>query len=163
MGFSCEVQHHAEFLAENISAGRLKLNRALPKKLTYHDPCYLGRYGGIYEEPRRVLGAIDSLEIKEMERSRRKSFCCGAGGGWMWMDEKIGKRINIQRLEDALETKPEWISTACPFCVTMFDDAIKSLDREENLKIWDIAEIVDQALGINSTEGTNHKDDPSGE
>jgi len=148
LGFSCEVKHHTEFLAEHVTSGRLKLNRAITKKMTYHDPCYLGRYGGIYEEPRRVLNAISSLDLKEMKRSEKESFCCGAGGGWMWMDEKIGKRLNIQRLEDALETDPEWISTACPFCVTMFDDAIKSKDKEESLKIWDIAEIVELALDI---------------
>jgi Fe-S oxidoreductase len=116
--------------------------------LTYHDPCYLGRYSQIYEQPRRILKAIPALEFKEMDRSEKTSFCCGAGGGWMWMDEKIGKRINIQRLEHALETDPDWISTACPFCVTMFDDAIKSKDKEDSLKIWDIAEIVEQALDI---------------
>jgi Fe-S oxidoreductase len=93
-----------------------------------------------------VLQAIPSLEIREMKRSRNKSLCCGAGGGWMWMDEKIGKRINIQRLEDALSTEAHWIATACPFCVTMFDDAIKSKDMEGSLKIWDIAEIVEQSL-----------------
>jgi len=146
MGFSCDVKHHTEFLAEQIKTGRLKMDRAIPKKLTYHDPCYLGRYNGIYEAPRQVLNAIASLDFREMERSRKESFCCGAGGGWMWMDEKIGKRINIQRLEDALATDPDWITTACPFCVTMFDDAIKSKDKEESLKIWDIAEIVEQAL-----------------
>ncbi len=146
LGFSCEVIHHAVFLADRLKDGRLKINQALPKKLTYHDPCYLGRYSGIYEAPRQVLKAIPSLSLEEMKRSRKKSFCCGAGGGWMWMDEKIGKRINIQRLEDALATDPEWIATACPFCVTMFDDAIKSKDKEESLKIWDIAELVDQAL-----------------
>jgi Fe-S oxidoreductase/nitrate reductase gamma subunit len=148
MGFSCDVMHHAEFLAEQIGSGRLKLDRAIPKKLTYHDPCYLGRYSGIYSAPRQVLEAIPSLDCREMERSGKESLCCGAGGGWMWMDEKIGERINIRRLEDALATDPEWIVTACPFCVTMFDDAIKSKDREENLKIWDIAEIVEQALAV---------------
>lgn len=146
MGFSCEVIHHAVFLADRIKAGRLKLEQALAKKITYHDPCYLGRYSGIYEAPRKVLKAIPSLDIKEMGRSKQKSFCCGAGGGWMWMDEKIGKRINVQRLEDALATDPEWIATACPFCVTMFDDAIKSKEREETLRVWDIAELVEQAL-----------------
>jgi Fe-S oxidoreductase len=140
------VIHHAEFLAELLRAGRLKLDRGIPKKLTYHDPCYLGRYNGIYEAPREVLQAVPSLDFREMERSRKRSFCCGAGGGWMWMDEKIGKRINIQRLEDAISKEPDWISTACPFCVTMFDDAIKSKDKEESLKIWDLAEIVEQAL-----------------
>lgn len=148
MGFSCDVKHHAEFLAEQIETGRLKMDRAIPKKLTYHDPCYLGRYSGIYKAPRLVLNAIASLDIREMERSGKDSLCCGAGGGWMWMDEKIGKRINIQRLEDALVTDPDWIATACPFCVTMFDDAIKSKDKEESLKIWDIAEIVEQALSV---------------
>jgi len=148
MGFSCDVKHHAEFLSELIGSGHLKLDRAIPKKLTFHDPCYLGRYNGIYKAPREVLHAIPSLDIREMKRSGKESFCCGAGGGWMWMDEKIGKRINIQRLEDALSIDPDWIATACPFCVTMFDDAIKSKDKEESLQIWDIAEIVEQALAI---------------
>ena len=146
MGFSCEVIHHAEFLAEEIVSGRLKTGKPIPKKLTYHDPCYLGRYSGIYDAPRQVLRAIPSLDIREMERSANRSLCCGAGGGWMWMDEKIGQRINVRRLEDALATEPEWIASACPFCITMFDDAIKSKEREESLKIWDIAEIVEQSL-----------------
>ncbi len=148
LGFSCDVKHHAEFLSELIGSGHLKPDHAIPKKLTYHDPCYLGRYNGIYKAPREVLHAIPSLDIREMKRSGKESFCCGAGGGWMWMDEKIGKRINIQRLEDALAIDPDWITTACPFCVTMFDDAIKSKDKEESLQIWDIAEIVEQALAI---------------
>ncbi len=146
MGFSSEVIHHAVFLAGQIKTGRLRLGQALARKITYHDPCYLGRYSGIYEAPREVIRAIPFLDLKEMKRSREKSFCCGAGGGWMWMDEKIGKRINIQRLEDALAIDPEWIVTACPFCVTMFDDAIKSKEKEERLKIWDLAELVEQAL-----------------
>jgi Fe-S oxidoreductase/nitrate reductase gamma subunit len=146
MGFSSEVIHHAEFLAKEIGSGRLKTGQPILKKITYHDPCYLGRYNGIYDAPRQVLRAIPSLEIREMERSGNRSLCCGAGGGWMWMDEKIGQRINIRRLEDALATEPEWIASACPFCITMFDDAIKSKDQEERLKIWDIAEIVEQSL-----------------
>lgn len=146
LGFSCEVAHHSVFIQENIRNGRLKLNHALDKKLTFHDPCYLGRYSGIYEPPREVLTSIPALDLREMKRSRIDSLCCGAGGGWMWMDEKIGKRMNIQRLEDALTTNPEWIATACPFCVTMFDDAIKDKNMEKDLKIWDIAELVEQAM-----------------
>ena len=146
LGFSCEVVHHSVFIQENIRNGRLKLNHALAKKLTYHDPCYLGRYSGIYEPPREVLTSIPALDLREMKRSRIDSLCCGAGGGWMWMDEKIGKRMNIQRLEDALTVNPEWIATACPFCVTMFDDAIKDKNMEKDLKIWDIAELVEQAM-----------------
>jgi len=146
LGYHAEVIHHAEFLQDQVLAGRLKLDHKLAKTLTFHDPCYLGRYSDIYDPPRRVLEAIPSVEIREMKRSRNKSLCCGAGGGWMWMDEKIGKRVNIQRLEDALATEAEWIATACPFCVTMFDDAIKSKDLEEQVKIWDIAEMVEQSL-----------------
>jgi Fe-S oxidoreductase/nitrate reductase gamma subunit len=146
LGFRCEVVHHAVFLQENIKAGRLRLEHALTKRLTYHDPCYLGRYSGIYEPPRRVLEAIPCLDIREMKHSRINSLCCGAGGGWMWMDEKIGKRINIHRLESALATDPEWIATACPFCITMFEDAIKDKNMEDDLKIWDIAELAEQAI-----------------
>lgn len=146
MGFECEVIHHAIFLQENIQRGRLKPEHSLAKKVTYHDPCYLGRYSGIYDPPRHILRSISALNLTEMKRSKIDSLCCGAGGGWMWMEEKIGKRINIQRLEDALETNPEWIATACPFCVTMFNDGIKDKDLSDGLKIWDIAEMVEQAL-----------------
>ena len=146
LGFNCEVIHHAEFLHENIRNGRLKPEYPLAQKVTYHDPCYLGRYNGLYDPPREVLKAIPSLNIREMKRSRADSLCCGAGGGWMWMDEKIGKRMNIQRLEDVLDSEAEWIATACPFCVTMFTDAIKDKNMEEDLKVWDIAELVSQAL-----------------
>ena len=146
IGFQAEVEHHTTFLEDQIQKGALTLNSTLNKKLTYHDPCYLGRYSGIYESPRDVLRSIPSLQLQEMPRIKKDSLCCGAGGGWMWMDEKIGKRINIRRLEDALTTHPEWIATACPFCVTMFDDAIKNTDRENELKIWDIAELVALSL-----------------
>jgi Fe-S oxidoreductase/nitrate reductase gamma subunit len=146
LGFSCDVVHHTEFLQQTIQSKRLKFDHPLNKRLTYHDPCYLGRYSGIYEPPREVLKSMDSLVLREMRHSKIDSLCCGAGGGWMWMDEKIGKRINIHRLEDALTTNPEWIATACPFCVTMFDDAIKDKEMENDLKILDIAEVVEQAL-----------------
>lgn len=146
LGFQAEITHHATFLEGQIRKGALTLNSPLNKKLTYHDPCYLGRYSGIYESPRNVLRSIPSLQLQEMQRTKKDSLCCGAGGGWMWMDEKIGKRINILRLEDALKTNPEWIATACPFCVSMFDDAIKNTNRENELRIWDIAELVALSL-----------------
>ena len=147
LGFNSEVIHHTEFLQKSLVDGRLKLNLPLAKKLTYHDPCYLGRYNGIFSEPRQILRSIPSLQLKEMERSQIDSFCCGAGGGWMWMDEKIGKRINLQRIEDVIATDPEWLATACPFCVTMFSDAVKDKGVEEKIKVLDIAEIVAQAIG----------------
>ncbi|MGD8535760.1 MAG: heterodisulfide reductase-related iron-sulfur binding cluster [Candidatus Aminicenantes bacterium] len=146
LGFTCDVVHHTEFLQKTIQNGGLQFDHPLNKRLTYHDPCYLGRYSGIYEPPREILKSMNSLDIREMKHSKIDSLCCGAGGGWMWMDEKIGKRINIHRLEDALTTNPEWIATACPFCVTMFDDAIKDKEMEDELKILDIAEVVEQAL-----------------
>lgn len=146
LGFSCETVHHSQFILENIQNGKLRMGRALSKRLTYHDPCYLGRYSGLYDPPRKLLKSIPSLDIREMKRSRADSFCCGGGGGWMWMDEKIGKRINIERLEDALAVDPEWIATACPFCVTMFEDAIKNKNLEDSLRVWDIAELVEKAL-----------------
>ena len=146
LGFSCEVVHHADFLKENIRNKRLKLDHALAKKTTYHDPCYLGRYSGIYKSPRQVLNSIPALDIREMKRSGIDSLCCGGGGGWMWMEETIGTRINIRRLDDALTVDPEWIATACPFCITMFDDAVKNKNMEEKLKIWDIAELVELSI-----------------
>ena len=146
LGFQAEVKHHATFIEEQIKSGALTLKNPLGKKMTYHDPCYLGRYAGIFEAPRAILRSIPSLQLQEMPKTKMDSFCCGAGGGWMWMDEKIGKRINIQRLEEAVTVNPEWIATACPFCVTMFDDAIKNTDRDNELKIWDIAELVALAL-----------------
>lgn len=153
LGFQAEVKHHTTFLEAQIQKGALTLNSPLNKKLTYHDPCYLGRYSGIYKSPREVLRSIPSLQFQEMQRTKKDSLCCGAGGGWMWMDEKIGKRINILRLEDTLTTDSEWIATACPFCVTMFDDAIKNTERENELKIWDIAELVALSLFGNLDSG----------
>jgi Fe-S oxidoreductase/nitrate reductase gamma subunit len=146
LGFQAEVLHHSSFLSEQIRLGNLKLDFPLNKRMTYHDPCYLGRYSGIFDPPRDVIRSIPSAQLHEMERTRKDSLCCGAGGGWMWMDEKIGRRINVQRLEEALSADPEWIATACPFCVTMFDDAIKDTEREDKLRIWDIAELVALAL-----------------
>lgn len=146
LGFHAEVIHHTEYLQRKLNEGQLKLEQPLPKRITYHDPCYLGRYSGIFSEPRQLLNAVPSLRLKEMQRSRIDSFCCGAGGGWMWMDEKIGKRINIQRIEDVIATDPEWLATACPFCVTMFSDAVKDKGVEEKVKVWDIAEIIARSL-----------------
>ena len=146
MGFSCEVLHHTTFLQEFFESGRLKSDVPLKAKLTYHDPCYLGRYNKIYEAPRRVLQSVVDGNIREMPRSRSDSFCCGAGGGWMWMDEKTGERINLERMKDVLATESDAVATACPFCVTMFSDAVKDKDLENEIKVWDIAEIVADSL-----------------
>jgi Fe-S oxidoreductase/nitrate reductase gamma subunit len=146
LGFSREVVHHTTFLWESLKKGQLNLKESQARTITYHDPCYLGRYSDIYEPPRHLLRSIPSLDVQEMKRSRGDSLCCGAGGGWMWMDEKIGRRINIERLEDALEIHCQGVATACPFCVTMFNDAIKDKEMENDFKIWDIAEIIAESI-----------------
>lgn len=146
MGFSSEVIHHTTFLWESLKKGQLKLRKGRVESITYHDPCYLGRYSDIFEPPRLILRSFPSLEVREMKRSRADSLCCGAGGGWMWMDEKIGKRINIERLEDALATNCKGVATACPFCVTMFNDAVKDKELADDFKIWDIAELIADSI-----------------
>jgi len=146
LGFSSEVLHHTTFLWESLKKGQLKLTENRIKTITYHDPCYLGRYNDIFEPPRNILRSLPHMDVREMKRSRADSLCCGAGGGWMWMDEKIGKRINIERLEDALATSCEGVATACPFCVTMFNDAIKDKALENDFQIWDIAELIADSI-----------------
>lgn len=115
------------------------------KKITFHDSCYLGRYNDLYEEPRELLKQVNKGELEEMKRSKDRGLCCGAGGGRMWMEEKIGKKVNIERTEEALETNAEVISTACPFCMTMLTDGVKEKGKAEEVKVKDFAELVLEA------------------
>jgi Fe-S oxidoreductase len=117
-----------------------------PITVTYHDSCYLGRYNQIYEEPRRILTSIPGVNLKEMKRSRFRSFCCGGGGGRMWMEEHLGKKINEMRTLQALELKPDVIATACPYCLTMLGDGLKAKRMEESVKALDIAELLEKSL-----------------
>ncbi len=137
-----EVVHHSELLTELIADGRLKLKPGAQTKVTYHDSCYLGRHNDIYDAPREVLEAVEGVETLEMKRSRREGFCCGGGGGRMFMEEDLGSRINHERIEEAAGTGADEVCTACPFCLTMLGDAIKETDRSESLKARDLAEIV---------------------
>ncbi len=146
LGFSSDVSHHTTFLWDHLKKGQLEITGNEVRKITYHDPCYLGRYSDIYEPPRDILRSFPSMELREMKRNKADSLCCGAGGGWMWMDEKIGKRINIERLEDALTAGSEGVVTACPFCVTMFNDAIKDKEVENSYRLWDIAELIADSI-----------------
>jgi Fe-S oxidoreductase len=141
-----EVLHHAEYLHELVVSGRLALNRPLPFKATYHDSCYLGRYNEIYDQPRAVLGEIPGLQLVEMDRHHKRGFCCGAGGGRMWMEETLGQRINDVRVAQALEKEPQVAVTACPFCMVMFEDGLKTHGREEEVKVYDLIEMVEKAL-----------------
>jgi Fe-S oxidoreductase len=130
----------------------LKLKGIDPITVTYHDSCSLGRYHQIYEEPRRILTSIPGVELREMERSRFRSFCCGGGGGRIWMEEHLGKRINEMRIEQALELKPDVIATACPYCLTMLSDGLKAKGMEELVKSLDIAELLEKSVADESDE-----------
>ena len=148
LGGNYEVVHHSVFIDSLRQDGKLNLPEGFDeRKLTYHDPCYIGRYNDVYDEPRRVLNVINSNEISEMGRNRNKSFCCGGGGGRAWMEEKIGTRINQNRVNEALETKAEVLAAACPFCITMFEDGVKGVEAEDKMKIEDISEIIVRAIG----------------
>jgi len=141
-----EVVHHTEFIADLIRQGKLKLSGELAQKATYHDSCYLGRYNDIYEAPREVLSSIRGVSVLEMDRKRQKGFCCGGGGGRMWMEEQIGKKMNQMRSDEALKTGAEILATACPYCLQMFEDGIKTIGAEENLQAKDLAELIAEAL-----------------
>ena len=145
-GGNYEVMHYTEFLADALTSGKLKLTKPIDKVVTYHDSCFLGRGNEIYEAPRTILRAIPGLRLVEMERSGVRSFCCGAGGGRMWMEEKIGTRINQIRTEQAVQTKAESVGTACPYCLTMLGDGIKEKGLEESMTSFDLSELVEKAM-----------------
>lgn len=145
-GLDIEVIHHSQLLDELVSAGRLKLDRADLGKVAFHDSCYLGRYHEIYEAPRRALARATGREPVEMPRNREKSFCCGAGGGRMWLEESVGKNINVDRVEEVLAQAADTVCVCCPYCLTMFADGLKDKNAEDKLKVLDLAEIIDRAL-----------------
>jgi len=144
-GGKYEVTHHSDFLGRLISEGKIKPTIGIDSKITFHDSCYLGRWNNIYSSPRDILKAIPSARLVEMKQNHDESMCCGAGGGRMWMEEKIGKRINVTRTEQAIETNADTVASACPFCITMMMDGLKAKEVQDKVKVLDIAEIVDQA------------------
>jgi len=150
LGGDYEVIHHSTFLQELIDSGKLKFDGGpfKGKKITYHDSCFLGRANNIYEAPRSVLEALDA-DLVEMKRSRKTGLCCGAGGGQMFKEPESGKKdINIERTEEALATGASTIAVACPFCMTMMSDGIKNKEKEQEIKVKDLAELIAEAKGL---------------
>lgn len=147
-GGDFEVYHYTELFSSLIAQGRLQPSKAIDTEMTYHDSCYLGRYNGLYEEPREILRALPGAKLVEMPRSRSRSFCCGGGGGRFWMEEHLGTRINHARFEDVQKTGARMVVTSCPFCLTMMSDAIKEKGMEEKHEARDLAQVLREAVGV---------------
>lgn len=152
LGGNYDVIHHSQFLQELINEGKVTMQGGgefKGRKITYHDSCFLGRANNVYEAPRKVLEALDA-ELVEMKRCKTKGLCCGAGGGQMFKDAEPGKKeINIERTEEALSTGAGTIAVACPFCMTMMSDGVKNKEKESEVKVRDLAELIAEAEGLN--------------
>ncbi|MBK7498237.1 MAG: (Fe-S)-binding protein [Ignavibacteriales bacterium] len=142
-GGNFEVKHHTQFIEELLAGGKIQMKKESEKhKVTYHDSCYLGRYNDVYESPRKSLNKVAGLDLVEMERNKSKGFCCGAGGGRMFLEDEEGGRINEERAKEALSTNADTIASACPFCMTMMTDGVKHFEKTEEVTVKDIAEII---------------------
>lgn len=147
LGGNYEVKHHSQYLQELIDAGKLTVEGGefKGKKITFHDPCYLGRANNVYEAPRTLVKKLDA-ELVEMKRCKSKGLCCGAGGAQMFKEaEKGNKEINVERTDEALEIKPDVIATGCPFCMTMMTDGVKLAEKEKEVQVFDLAELIASA------------------
>ena len=146
LGGNYEVIHHTQLLARLVGQGKLTPVTAIDEKLTYHDPCFLGRHNKVFSPPREILQAVPGVQATEMHRCKERGFCCGAGGARMWMEERIGKRINTERIEEALALDPDTISTSCPYCLVMLGDAVAakkgSGDARDTLEVVDVAQVL---------------------
>jgi Fe-S oxidoreductase len=141
-----EVIHISQYLFQLMNEGRLVPTKEFGKKVTYHDPCYLGRHNGIYDEPREVLKSIPGLELRELAESRENSLCCGMGGGRIWMETPKSERFSDIRLEQAIEAGAEVLATACPYCITQFEDSRLTMEDSEAIQIMDITEILQEVI-----------------
>jgi len=150
LGGNYEVKHHSQFLQELINEGKLTVEGGVfkGKKITFHDPCYLGRANDVYEAPRNLIEKLDA-ELVEMKRCKSNGLCCGAGGAQMFKEaEKGNKEINIERTEEALELQPDIIATGCPFCMTMMTDGVKLKEKSTEVQVFDLAELIAQAKDL---------------
>lgn len=149
-----EVYHHSEYLARLVSEGKLKPLAGLDKKITFHDPCYLGRQNGVYDAPRELVQISSRTDTVEMERSRSKSFCCGGGGGMSFVDEPAGQRVNQNRAQEAIDTGADVLAVGCPFCMTMMEDGINARKGERDVKVMDVSELLWEASRPRAQEST---------
>ena len=150
LGGNYEVMHHTQFLKTLLDDGRISIEggKYAGKRITFHDPCYLGRANGVYEAPRELIKKLE-VELVEMKRCKSNGLCCGAGGAQMFKDAEKGKKeIFVERTEDAIETKPDFIATGCPFCNTMMTDGVKNKEQEKSIQVMDIAELVANAQDL---------------
>jgi Fe-S oxidoreductase len=150
LGGTYEVIHHTQLLARLVAEGRLTPVTPVQEKITYHDPCFLGRHNKVFSPPREIMEQVPGVQSQEMHRCRERGFCCGAGGARMWMEERIGKRINTERIDEALSTDPDTVSTACPYCLVMLGDAIaakkSSGEAKESLEVVDVAQLLARSV-----------------
>ena len=150
LGGNYEVMHHTQLLAKLVADGKLLPVNPIDEKITYHDPCFLGRHNKIYTAPREIMDQVPGVKAQEMHRCKEKGFCCGAGGARMWMEERIGKRINTERIDEALGTDPDTISTGCPYCMVMLGDAVNakksSGEAKESLEVVDVAQLLARSI-----------------
>jgi Fe-S oxidoreductase len=159
LGGNYEVIHHTQLLARLVEQGRLAPAGRIEEKITYHDPCFLGRHNKVFSPPRQIMENVPGIEAAEMHRCKNRGFCCGAGGARMWMEERIGKRINTERIEEALALSPDTISTACPYCLVMLGDAVSakkgSGEAAETLEVVDVAQLLARSVSPAGHEGTS--------
>src|SRR5580693_4732610 len=159
LGGDYQVIHHTQLLSRLVAEGRLTPVSAIEEKITYHDPCFLGRHNKIYSPPREIMEQVPGVQAQEMHRCKERGFCCGAGGARMWMEERIGKRINTERIDEALTTSPDTISTGCPFCLVMLGDAVAakkgSGEAKESLEVVDVAPLLVRSVAVPATVGAS--------
>jgi Fe-S oxidoreductase len=152
LGGNYEVIHHTQLLAQLVADGKIKPVTPVEEKVTYHDPCFLGRHNRVFTPPREIMEQVPGVKAQEMHRCKERGFCCGAGGARMWMEERIGKRINIERIDEALGTDPDTISTGCPYCLVMLGDAVaakkSSGEAKESLEVVDVAQLLVRSLAV---------------
>jgi Fe-S oxidoreductase len=169
LGGNYEVMHHTQLLARLVADGRLTPVTPIDEKITYHDPCFLGRHNKVFTAPREIMEQVPGVRAQEMHRCKERGFCCGAGGARMWMEERIGKRINTERIDEALGTDPDTISTGCPYCMVMLGDAISakksSGEAKESLEVVDVAQLLVRSVRPGSapaaSAGAAGRDDPA--